>query len=392
MSRKKTTLLISPFFYPEPVSTGKYNTHLAKGLVQQGRQVDVLCSHPIYPQWKPAVSNKTMCGINIIRGGRFIRYPASPLLRRLVLEVWFFFFVVRHLLPVWFRRKHYDSIIFIFPPNLVGLLAFLIPQKNTRITGIVHDIQGVMANSRASLPRKLVMKMIHAIERRSYQACDKLIFLSENMQKTAQRLYGKLSSESAICYPFITLPPDTKASHQLDDIFGKYQYSLVYSGALGEKQAPDKLAELFLSVITKAPEIHAFIFSQGAVFNQLKSRYSHPQLHFHPFVDKSQLPELLNRSSVQVIPQQTGTSDGAFPSKLPNILASHGKVFTITDRGSELDRLLQQYTRALVCYSWEDNQLADQLIHFVKKENSSLLDEDENLIQTFSLTKLLDEL
>ena len=65
-----TTLILSPFFYPEPISTGKYNTVLAQGLVARGQDVVVLASHPLYPKWQPEVSSTTLPGMTIVCGSR----------------------------------------------------------------------------------------------------------------------------------------------------------------------------------------------------------------------------------------------------------------------------------------------------------------------------------
>jgi colanic acid biosynthesis glycosyl transferase WcaI len=63
------TLFLSPFFFPEHISTGKYNTCLAKALVLAGHDVTVVVSHPIYPNWCAEISNAALPKIEIIRGG-----------------------------------------------------------------------------------------------------------------------------------------------------------------------------------------------------------------------------------------------------------------------------------------------------------------------------------
>ena len=50
-------LIVSPFFYPELISTGKANQHLAEAFVAEGHGVTVVCSHPLYPTWVPMASD-----------------------------------------------------------------------------------------------------------------------------------------------------------------------------------------------------------------------------------------------------------------------------------------------------------------------------------------------
>jgi glycosyltransferase involved in cell wall biosynthesis len=386
MSNACNILYISPFFFPELISTGKYNTYLVNALVESGCNLEVICSHPLYPKWKPEVSNKTLDNVKIIRGGQFIRYPKKPLLRRLILEIWMLFFVFRQLVIF---RKQYDSIIIVFPPNLVALLIPLLRSKNTHVIGVVHDIQGVMADPKMGLISSIIMKGIHVIESYSYKICNNLIFLSENMKSAARQLYSISENKTIVRYPFVTI--DTKDSkYKLDAIFSGIKSSVVYSGALGEKQAPDKLIPIFIKLLESDPDVHAFIFSQGIVFDRIKSEYTHERLHFHPLVDEDLLPELIKRSTIQVIPQDMGTSEGAFPSKLPNILAAGTKLFCITDKGGEIDNLLSDYSRSVLCYSWEN--VEESLLNFLQADLQDLSEKDKALLDKFSLSSLVDSI
>ena len=126
MNKLKKILILSPFFYPEPISTGKFNTDFAKKLQEEGHQVTVLCSHPFYPEWKTKFSSDTLDGINIIRGGKKIKYSKKATLRRLVLELWYAYFIFKNI------KKHQskiDVIIPIFPPSLAFYFASFFKDK-----------------------------------------------------------------------------------------------------------------------------------------------------------------------------------------------------------------------------------------------------------------------
>jgi len=386
MSAPRSILYISPFFFPELISTGKYNMYLVKALVESGCGVDVMCSHPLYPKWKPKVTNKTLDNVKIIRGGQYVRYTKKPLVRRLILEIWMLLFVFRQLA---FSRKQYDLIVIVFPPNLVGLLIYVLRKKNTRVVGVIHDIQGVMANANKGLIRSLVMRGIHLIEGYSYKICNNLIFLSENMKKAALDLYSIKEKDTLVRYPFVTIG-EGGSEKSLDAMFAGVENSVVYSGALGEKQAPEKLAELFIRMIETDEKVHAFIFSQGIAFDHIRVRYRHERLHYYPLVREEQLYELIKRSTVQVIPQDIDTSDGAFPSKLPNILAADTKLFCITNRGSELNSLLSSYSRSLLCHSWENAE--QKLLKFLHSDIRGLSDNDKAILEKFSLSSLVDSI
>jgi colanic acid biosynthesis glycosyl transferase WcaI len=67
-NQRKKILIASPFFYPEPISTGKYSTFLAEKLVEKDHDVTVICSYPFYPAWQPKFTRKTLAGVRIMRG------------------------------------------------------------------------------------------------------------------------------------------------------------------------------------------------------------------------------------------------------------------------------------------------------------------------------------
>ena len=55
-------LIVSPFFYPELISTGKANQHLAEAFVAEGHGVTVVCSHPLYPAWDAGAQQRANSG------------------------------------------------------------------------------------------------------------------------------------------------------------------------------------------------------------------------------------------------------------------------------------------------------------------------------------------
>lgn len=125
-AKPSTILFLSPFSHPEKISTGRYNTQLVEALGRVGHCVRVVASHPLYPDWKPERSTAALAGVEIHRGGPFMRYPRSNVPRRILLELWF----ALHALAVSQRwRKDIDTVVAIFPPDLCLLaLQLLLPR------------------------------------------------------------------------------------------------------------------------------------------------------------------------------------------------------------------------------------------------------------------------
>lgn len=338
-----SVVLISPFFHPEAISTGRYNTILAQGLVRHGQAVAVIASHPLYPAWQPDRSSVQLPGMHIRRGGGWLKYPGKPVLRRMLLESWFAIFANLQLARL---RHSAKRIVVIFPPNLVATTLRLLLPKYTPIVGVVHDLQGVMAQRGDSALGRLLTRIILAIEGRAFRNCDRLIFLSHSMAERAIAVYGIARDRCAIHYPFLTLPATAPTvSDRLVAALPDGHTHVVYSGALGEKQNPDRLVWLMRELRARHANVRCSIFSAGPNFERLRAQPQpdvETRIQFQNLVPDDTLDELYARSTVQLLPQASGTSDGAIPSKLPNLLAAGVPIFAICDSQSEIVRVLKQ--------------------------------------------------
>ncbi len=207
-----------------------------------------IASHPLYPKWRPEISTAQLPNILIKRGGAWVRYPSSPILRRLVLETWYALYSCIAVLRLG-RRP--DCVVSIFPPDLFILIISPFLVRDTRIVGIVHDLQGVLAVRSRSLVGRLLQSIVAGIERRAFARCSRLIFLSHSMAERAIRQYGLKAERCVVCYPFLTLPEDAPESTKTPtELMPGDFINVVYSGALGAKQCPDELLA-FMSALAR---------------------------------------------------------------------------------------------------------------------------------------------
>lgn len=349
MNSSQKILIISPFFFPEPISTGKFNTDMVLKLRDKGHQVTVLCSHPFYPDWQTKYSNDQLEGIKIIRGGKKIKYPKNILLRRAVLEIWYAFFVIRKIQKI---QKKMDIIIPIFPPSFPFYMTLFFLNKRIKKIGIVHDLQIVFSQKNKSFLNKIVSFLIKKIEKQCFKQCDKLIFLSEEMKNVALEVYNLRGLTCQVQYPFVTIK-EKFSSKNLQDILPQNQQNIVYSGALGEKQNPYELYQVFNKITQNISNTCCYFFSQGPIFKELEKKNLNRKILFYPLVSKEDIEELYDRSSIQIVPQLPNTSKGSLPSKLPNILASGTKILVITDENSELEKIFIDNNLNEVITSWD---------------------------------------
>ncbi len=373
-------LIVSPFFYPELISTGKANRHLAEAFAADGHGVTVVCSHPLYPSWVPERSQAQIEGVTILRGGGGIRYPQAMPLRRLMLEAWFAFFAAR---AVWRLRNKADVVVTVLPPSLFILFLHRILPKRVRRVAVVHDLQGILAAQKAGFVRRGIIRTIHAVESRAFRSQDLCIFFSGDMARMAQRSYGLGPAKTAVQYPSITLPASYGAivaastAHRLDALFPPDKLHVVYSGALGYKQNSQQLVAFLQAAAVRHPEVQFHVFSGGPFFDSLRATYERRpglRVQFHPLVAERDLAELYARSSIQIIPQAEGTESAALPSKLPNLLAAGVHLLAICSAGSEVERMIQLAGTGSIATRWEEDLFLtrlDEALEIVRRESAS---------------------
>jgi colanic acid biosynthesis glycosyl transferase WcaI len=392
-------ILVSPFFYPELISTGKANQHLAEAFVAEGNGVTVVCSHPLYPSWHPVRSVAEMDGVKILRGGEWVRYPQSMPLRRLVLEAWFAFYTFKR---VWRLRKQTDVVVSILPPSLFAFfLHVLLPQKVRRVA-VVHDLQGVLAAQKQSFLRRVIIRLIHAVESRVFRSQDLCIFFSRDMARIALDSYHLDPARVAVQYPSITLPRNGKSmgnfpmAQRLATMFPPEKLHVVYSGALGYKQNSRKLLAFLQVAAERHPDVQFHVLSGGPFFDKLKVRYEKqpgPRVQFHPLVAEQDLNELYTRSAIQIIPQAEGTEVAALPSKLPNLIAAGVYLLAICSEDSEVGQLIQQAGTGSIVQQWDRELFLTQLDDALKvvqwEPASTRRDRVEPLLDLFSAANMV---
>ncbi len=360
-----SVLIISPFFSPEPISTGKYNTALAEALVSRGCSVTVLCSHPLYPNWRPERASREPKCIVTIRGGLWVRYPKFVFLRRIILELWFSLHVAVCSMSL---RNKFDIVIPVFPPNLHFLMATVFLGTRAVNVGIVHDLQGIHAAADAKgLFACILQKTIGLIESLVFSCCHRLIVLSHSMLSAIGHI-GKCCHVS-VCYPFCTIDPSIRIGRNLVNFLPDGITHVVYSGALGKKQNPAGLLLVIQAAAIRMPHVWFHIFSEGHDFNLMRQcSEGLPNVYFRELVSENDLSELYSRSDLQIIPQAFGTEAGAMPSKLPNIVAGGCAIFAICSEKSEVAELLDRHDLGIISPDWDADFAANIMERFLLTE------------------------
>ncbi|MCG6871825.1 MAG: glycosyltransferase family 4 protein [Gammaproteobacteria bacterium] len=356
-------LLVSPFFDPEPISTGRYNTYLARGLRERGHQVEVVCSHPFYPAWRPRPGADEVDGIPLHRGGGAVRYPNNGVLRRATLEYWFARHAGRSLRNI---QHRFDRMVCVIPPSLFLATA---PgrQLGMRIVGIVHDLQGIHAGKTQGRAGRLVAGLADRLDARALRRCDRVICLSHSMADYATRRLHL--NDVVVRYPFVTLAEG--AEDALDSLFLPGQRHVVYAGALGAKQDPEFLLQVFRELTRSHADVDCHFFSEGPSFERIRALLATgkgaPRIFTHPLVEDADTWALYRRPDVHLVPQGPGLGAGSLPSKLPNLLHAGTPVLAICDADCELATVVREAGAGAVVDSRDPGAVADGVLALMRQ-------------------------
>jgi glycosyltransferase involved in cell wall biosynthesis len=346
--------VFSPHAYPERIGSGKANTVLVRQFVEEGWDVTMITSHPLYPCWKPARTTAQMPGVRFLRGGQWLRYPSSAILRRAILELWFAWYAAGNALRI---RGSIEVAVSVYPPSLFAMLVHLLLPSEVEKISVVHDLQGVYSQRGTGLLSRLLTRAIHAIEGAAFRSSDRCIFFSSDIARVATESYRLDPERVFVQYPFVTLTPQPEPATALAAILPEGRRHVVYSGAMGEKQNPELLAEFFARAAALHPGVDFHIFSAGPKFESIRARHqARPgnRIHFRTLLPERNLAELYRRCDVQVVPQAPGTETGSLPSKLPNLLATGVHLIALCPAASEVCTLLRSAGTATFVPEWTE--------------------------------------
>ena len=387
---RKKILIASPFFYPEPISTGKYNTFLAKTLLEKGHRVTVICSYPFYPDWYPKFTSENILGALTFRGGLENLYPKNTVTRRIILEIWFCWHFFKN------RNKLAEIIVAILPPVFFTIFLKVFFKASKKVA-IVHDFAGVMATSYKSCFRKFIAVIMKKSESILLRNFDKVICLSESMKEMAIHDYGLKKSRCDVQYPFVTIETGEDGPCTCEEIFLPDRVHVVYSGALGEKQQPKVIYQIFLDICERNENVLCHFFSRGQIFNKLKSDNKNSKICFHDLVPENLLSKLYACSDVQVVPQAPGISTGSFPSKVSNLIASGVPILAICEEDSELAKVITQNGAGRAVSCSDNKKIIDSLKALLKETRNESRPKrkmiaEKFVSENFNINKLVDSI
>jgi len=382
-SAKKSILLLSHNFSPEPTGIGKYNGEMMDWLCKNGYNTTVITTFPYYPFWKVQApyTNKWYkrerikypeqgTVMTIYRCPIYI--PAFPTgAKRMIQDVLLWPVKLMVVLQQMLFKKKHDLLITIAPPFHLAHLAFFYRFfRGGKIDYHIQDLQIEAAQQLNILGGSRLFNLMYKIEKKILRSSDYVSTISEGMMKKVEEKAGR----KVLFFPNWA---DTSFFYPLDDRdAAKKQWGFkpddqvcLYSGSIGEKQGLESI--IYAAEILKdQPQIKFVIAGSGPYktnLTELAEARGLSNVFFFPLQDKEHFNAFLNMADVHLIIQKGDASDLVMPSKLTTILAVGGVSIVTAPHGTSLEQVINENNVGMVTTPDDTQELATAIQNILTK-------------------------
>lgn len=343
--------IVSLFFHPEEIGIGPYSFALANSIADRGHRVNILTTFPFYPQWKRHGPSRHRFflheKIGKLEVNRIATYvPKNPnAFKRILHEAVFAALMLARLLIV---RKP-DIIICVSPPFL-GMVAASIVSRIRSVPLYLHiqDLQPDAAIGLGMLRGAILAGCLYRLELFSYNSARIISAIGEAM---VARICSKgVPPQKAFIFPNwytideLQMAAAHRAGMQKLGTSGQ-QFTVLYSGNLGEKQGLDVLirtAALCQDVDTSIKFVIAGDGVQRGNLERMARELYLRNVSFLGVQPFEKFVQMVMSADCSVILQRKEVVDIVVPSKLMNILALGSPLIASVNRASETAKILSK--------------------------------------------------
>lgn len=279
MQKTIRLLMLTQWFEPEPAFKG---LSLARELVRQGFEVEVVTGFPnypggrVYPGYKLKwLHREFIDGVHITRLPLYPSHDQSAIRRSLN----YLSFALTSLLYGLFIARRADVMYAYHPPLTTGIVASLL--RNLRGTPVVYDIQDIWPDTlRATgmLNNKRVLRGIGAVCSWVYRTVDRIVVLSPGFKQLLVER-GVSKSKVTIIYNWadeaslVSPTGETPFAFASDGLF-----RILFAGNIGKAQALETVLKAAALLQQQGSRVYWVMLGGGIEVERLKSEAVRLQL------------------------------------------------------------------------------------------------------------------
>lgn len=344
--QKNTLWVLTEVYYPEEISTGYYLTSIAEGIAAS-RNVKVITGQPKHmSRGMRAAKRETRNGVEIFRSwGTTLdkNVMAFRLFNMLTIGMSIFFKSLRHF------KKGDHVLVVTAPPSLPVTTTLAALLKGSSFTLLVQDsYPEILIAVGATKKDSAFVRFVNLVNRWVYKYASKIIVMGRDMNE----LFVKKSSGLDI--PIVTIPnwadlesinPTSRESNPLLDELGiSDKFVLMYAGNIGHPTDVETIVEA-ADKLRDNKGIHFVFIGAGVKKKWLDTTVVERKLSNVTILEYRPRAEqniFLNACDVGLVALIKGMWGTAMPSRTYNTMAAGKPVLALTERNSELARVIDE--------------------------------------------------
>jgi len=276
------------------------------------------------------------------------------------------------------KAKDIDVIFASSTPPIQCLMCRSIQKKLSKKQGrrvpIVYNLQDIFPDSllTTGLAKKdsFIWKIGRIIEDKTYEACDKIIVISESFKRNIMEK-GVPEEKITVISNWIDTERISPVKREENTVISEFgvdpqKFLVVYAGNFGAAQGAEVVVDA-AELLKDNDDIQFVIFGGGSEFESVKNQVTEKQLSnviINPLLPQERVAEVYSLGDVALITCKKGVGESGMPSKTWSIMACNTPIIASFDTDSELAEILTR-ANAGFCVEPEDKQaLADVIISF----------------------------
>ncbi len=346
VSSRKTLWVVSELYYPEETSTGYYLTKIAEGLADDCR-VKALCGQPNYSgRGTRSPKRETRRGVEIHRAwGTRLDKNIIPfrLLNMLTLGGTIFWKALFNF------QKNQRVLVVTTPPVLPFITAAAAILRGAEYVLLIHDnypeILVAVGKTRAN---SAFVKILDYFNRKLYRSAAKIIVVGRDMRELVEKKIGNSSVPIEYIPNWAELeqvaPAERKNNRLLSELGLTEKFVFLYAGNMGHPNDLESLVEC-AAQLRDEPQVHFIFLGTGVKRKWLEGAVEGGKSANITLLaprPRSEQNDFLNACDVAVVSLIKKMKGVSMPSRTYNILAVGKPILALTEKDSEVARVIEE--------------------------------------------------
>jgi colanic acid biosynthesis glycosyl transferase WcaI len=348
-------LILSLVFPPDSVSTAQIMGELAVDLKKHGHRVSVISTVPHYnrnseneirqplrPKWGKILFQSEYHGMTVYHA--FMPPKGRYVVGRIL--AWFFFHIISVIAGLTIVPRP-SVIISPSPPLTIGICSWLIGML--RRAPFIYNVQEIYPDIIIRLGatrNRWVIDFLYRLEKFVYRKASAVTVIAPRMrdrllEKGVPKHKVRVIPNFVDVSNLVPLPKDNDFSRK-NNLYNKFVVS--YAGNMGPAQGLEKFIDASM-ILQEEEEICFLMMGDGILRESLGRKIKQNNLRnfiLLPYQPYSLMGKSYAASDLCLVPQAIETGSEAIPSKVYRIMACARPVLAVTDRNSDLARLVSE--------------------------------------------------